>query len=439
MKKTSNNQTISYFTLGCKLNFAETSAIIKGFTKNGFEKVEFNQAADISIINTCTVTAQAEKKSRQAIKKAIKTSNNGKIIVIGCAAQINPDKLAEINGVDLIIGAKNKFKTYELVQKHFFNQHPAPTIQHSKTKKLEPKNLILYSCNINQALNYDSAFSEDERTRAFLKVQDGCDYKCTYCTIPLARGKSRNTNINEIVEQAKIIANKGFLEIVLTGVNIGDFGKSTDENFLQLIIRLNEIEKIKRYRISSIEPNLLTTEIINFVAKSDKFLPHFHIPLQNGSDKILKLMQRRYNSTLFENKIKTINKLIPAAFIGIDVIVGFPGETDLDFQQTYDLLARLQISFLHIFPYSDRKNTKSIKMSQKIDGNIIKQRSNLLQKLSDKKHEEFYKQNIGKKSNVLFEAKRKNGKIAGFTENYLLLEKEYDEKLINKIVEMEIK
>ena len=415
------NKTISSHTLGCKLNFAETSTIIKLFSDNGFKKVNFGEKSDLTIINTCTVTAQADKKSRQAIKKAIKNSKSEQIIVIGCYAQIKPLKLSEIEGVDLIIGTKNKFEIFDIVQDKMSNKKT----DHSPT---------LYNCNINEVSKFDAAFSIDDRTRSFLKIQDGCDYNCSYCTIPLARGKSRNAPISEIIEQAKKIAKKGYKEIILTGVNIGDFGKSTGETFFQLIRELEQVENIKRYRISSIEPNLLTDEIISFVSKSDKFLPHFHIPLQNGSDKILKLMQRRYNAELFKNKISKINEIIPDAFIGLDVIVGFPSETDDDFMQTYNLLKNLQISFLHIFPYSERDNTKSINLPNKNDGKIIKQRAKMLKELSDIKHKEFELKHKGKNYNVLFEGQNNNGKIAGYTENYIRIEKDFDEKLVNKIV-----
>ncbi len=407
-------KTISFHTLGCKLNFAESSTIIKKFTDNGFQKVKFGEKADVSIINTCTVTSQADKKSRQAIKKAVKKSESAKIIVVGCSAQLHQQELADIEGVCFVAGAKDKFNVFELYQ------------------EIENKNTVI-SCEINDVDTYDSAYSIGDRTRSFLKVQDGCDYVCTYCTIPLARGKSRNTFVKDIVNQANDIAKNGFQEIVLTGVNIGDFGKSTNETFFDLIKELDKVEGIKRYRISSIEPNLLTTEILKFVAKSDKFLPHFHIPLQAGSDKILAQMKRRYNSNLFKNKILEINEIIPDTFLGIDVIVGFPNETDDDFQKTYNLLSELPISFLHIFPYSDRKNTVSEQMKNKINGKIINNRTAILKKLSDEKHSQFYKKHIDKNYDVLFESQNIKGKMFGFTSNYIKIEADFDEKLINKI------
>jgi len=412
-------KTISFHTLGCKLNFAESSTIIKKFTDNGFQKVKFGEKADVSIINTCTVTSQADKKSRQAIKKAVKKSEGAKVIVVGCSAQLHQQELADIEGVRFVATAKDKFNVFELYQ------------------KIDKKNTLI-SCEIDDVNNYESAYSVGDRTRSFLKVQDGCDYFCSYCTIPLARGKSRNTFVHEIVNQANEIGENGFREIVLTGVNIGDFGKSTNETFFDLIKELDTVEKIKRYRISSIEPNLLTTEIINFVAKSDKFLPHFHIPLQAGSDKILALMKRRYNSNLFKNKILEIHKIIPDAFFGIDVIVGFPGETIEDFKHTYDLLSELPISFLHIFPYSDRENTASVSMKNKLNGSEINNRVAILRKLSDKKHLEFYQKHFGRSYDVLFESQNIGGKMFGFTSNYIKVETNFDENLINKIIKVKL-
>ncbi len=408
------NKTISFHTLGCKLNFAESSTIVKKFTDNGFKKVKFGEKAELSIINTCTVTSQADKKSRQAIKKAIKSSESTKVIVIGCSAQLFKKELSEIEGVSFVAGTKDKFKIYEI-----YKNFDEINIKNPDTTD-----------NIQ---SYDSAFSMGDRTRSFLKIQDGCNYVCTYCTIPLARGLSRNTYIKNIVNQANEIAEKGFQEIVLTGVNIGDFGKTTNETFFDLLKQLNKVEKIKRYRISSIEPNLLTSEIINFVKNSQKFLPHFHIPLQAGSDKILALMKRRYNSTFFKNKIKEVNKIIPDAFLGIDVIVGFPNETEKDFMETYNLLEELPISYLHIFPYSDRKNTASNLMKNKINGNIISQRANSLKKLSNKKHSIFYKNNLNKHYEVLFEAQKVNNKMYGYTTNYIKIEIKYNENFVNKI------
>ncbi len=339
-------KTISYTTLGCKLNFSESATIIRQFSDAGYKVVKYGQKADITIINTCTVTAQAERKSKFAVKKAKKISPNGKIIVIGCAAQLRPENFAKIDGVAIVAGAKDKFNVLKLIQK-------------SDEQKI-------YSCNIANVNNFDNAFSINERTRSFLKIQDGCDYLCTYCTIPKARGKSRNAPISDIVQEAEIIAKQGVKEIILTGVNIGDFGKSTNENFLQLIKELDKVEGIERYRISSIEPNLLTDEIIEFTAHSQKFMPHFHIPLQSGSDNILKLMKRRYNTKIFADRINKVYKKVPDVFFGIDVIIGFPGETNEDFKTTYNLLNSLPVSYLHIFPYSDRPRTPAFDIRPKV-------------------------------------------------------------------------
>ncbi len=405
--------TISHITLGCKLNFSETASIIRQFVENGYKLVKFGESADVTIINSCTVTAQAERKSVHIAKKAAKVSPNGQTVIIGCAAQINPDRFAAVDGIDLILGAKDKFRAYELIHE-----------KHSK----------VYSCDILDVDNFDVAYSTTERTRSFLKIQDGCDYVCTYCTIPKARGKSRNSNIKSIIAEAEVIAETGVKEIVLTGVNIGDFGRSTNETFYELIKELDRVEGIERYRISSIEPNLLTPEIIDFVAQSKKFMPHFHIPLQNGSDDILKLMKRRYNSTFFAEKIKDINNKIPNAFFGIDVIVGFPGETEAMFEQTYSLLASLPISYLHIFPYSDRVGTIATAMKNKVPSEWIKRREIKLRKLSDDKHREFYKKFVGKSQKVLFESKNESGKMYGFTDNYIKVAIDYSPELVNAIV-----
>lgn len=413
------DKKISFFTLGCKLNFAESSAIIKQFTDKGYRKVRFGEPADVSVINTCTVTSQADKKSRQAIKKAVKKSGGGKVVVVGCSAQLHQKELAEIEGVTILAGADNKQNVFELLQEN-------------------PTENKLVSCEILEVNNYQSAYSVGDRTRSFLKVQDGCDYVCTYCTIPLARGKSRNTHISEIIKQAKEIASQGFKEVVLTGVNIGDFGKSTGETFFRLIKELDKVAGIERFRISSIEPNLLTSEMIEFIKKSDKFLPHFHIPLQAGSDKVLALMKRRYNTTMFRNKILEIKKNIPDAFLGIDVIAGFPQETDEDFEQTYSLLESLPISYLHIFPYSVRENTPAAEMPNHIHGKIIAQRTKKLKELSDKKHAEFYQKHIGTVQTVLFENQRIKNKIFGFTENYIKVETEYRKELANRIVKVKL-
>jgi len=413
---------VAYYTLGCKLNFSETSTMGRMFAEKGYSKVNFDEQADVYVINTCSVTDTADKKCRYIINKAVKTAPEATIIVNGCYAQLKGDEIAKIPGVDLVLGAENKFDFFDFLEK-----------KHGKNKEAE-----LHACEINDVKKYNSAYSLNDRTRSFLNVQDGCDYVCTYCTIPLARGKSRSNSVALSVKEAREIAEKGFKEIVLTGVNIGDFGHGTPENFLQLIQELDKIEAIERYRISSIEPNLLTDEILEFVSKSKKFVPHFHIPLQAGSNKILKLMKRRYNRELFQTKIECINQLIPNAFIGVDVIVGFPNETPEDFQETYDFLNSLNISFLHVFSFSVRKNTPAAEMENKVSASEIKRRSDILHALSNQKHTNFYERFIGKKAVVLFEQQKVKGKIQGFTENYLKVETEYKKELVNQIVEVEL-
>ncbi|MCF6183778.1 MAG: tRNA (N(6)-L-threonylcarbamoyladenosine(37)-C(2))-methylthiotransferase MtaB [Bacteroidales bacterium] len=412
---------VSFHTLGCKLNFSETSSIAREFTDKGFEKVQFGEKSDIVVINTCTVTGIADKKCRQAIKKAKKTSPDAFIAVTGCYAQAETEKIAEIPGVDAVLGMNEKFNLFK-----YFSSFE------------KQKQAHIYSCEISEIQRFDSAFSSGDRTRSFLKIQDGCDYPCTYCTIPSVRGKSRSNTVAETVKQAEKIAELGFKEIILTGVNIGDFGSGNNETFFDLIKELDKVKGIERYRISSIEPNLITGEIIEFTAKYDKFLPHFHIPLQSGSDKILKLMKRRYNTDLFRNKIEKINQLIPDAFLGIDVIVGFPGETEKDFENTFKFLNSLNISFLHVFSYSVRPGTPAEDMPGKVSGKDIKRRSEKLHQLSDIKHNAFYGKFVGTKHKVLFESAKHGNSMFGFTENYIKTEVTYNENLINKIVDFQI-
>lgn len=412
---------VSFHTLGCKLNFSETSTIARSFDEKKFDKVKFGEQADVIVINTCSVTGAADKKCKQAIKKAKKSSPDAFIVVTGCFAQLKPQEIAEIPGVDLVLGMQEKFKLFEKVG------------DFSKNQKAQ-----VYSCEINEVENFDISHSSGDRTRSFLKIQDGCDYPCTYCTIPKARGKSRNGNIRDIINEAQIIASDGYKEIILTGVNIGDFGKSTGENFFQLINELEKVQGIERYRISSIEPNLLTSEIIEFVANSSKFLPHFHIPLQTGSNKLLKLMKRRYLRELFQEKIELINKMMPDAFIGVDVIVGFPGETDDDFYDTYNFLDSLNVSFLHVFSYSDRDGTPSAMMENKVKKQDIDERSNKLHRLSEKKHKQFYEKNIGTNAKVLFEAAKIKNSMFGFTDNYIKVEIPFKKEYINAIKEVKI-
>jgi len=415
------SKKVSFHTLGCKLNFSETSTIARKFSDKGFKKVNFGEQTDVVVINTCTVTATADKKCRQAIKKVKKNSPSAFIVVTGCYAQADAENISKIEGVDVVLGMNEKFNLF----KYF-----------SSFEKQE--NTLIHSCETSEIENFDSAFSSGDRTRSFLKIQDGCDYPCTYCTIPSVRGKSRSNNVKNTVKQANEIAKLGYKEIILTGVNIGDFGKGTDENFFKLIKELDKVEGIKRYRISSIEPNLITDEIIDFVAKSDKFLPHFHIPLQSGSDDILKTMKRRYDTTLFKNKIAKINKTIPDAFIGIDVIVGFPGETDNHFTETYNLLKKIDIAFLHVFSFSVREGTKAEEMGMKVQANIIKERSDKLHKLSDELHSKFYKRFLNTEHYVLIEGGNSKEYLYGFTENYIKVKIPYNKDLINSIQNIKI-
>ncbi len=404
---------ISAFTLGCKLNFSETDTIVRDFLKNGYTLVPFGQEADITIINTCTVTAQGERKSKNAVRKAHKVSPQGDIVVVGCATQIHSDRFKNLEGVSLILGNKNKTKVFDILSRS--------------------KRQTVYNCRTEDLNTFDHAYSVAMRTRSFLKVQDGCDYPCTYCTIPKVRGKSRNDKIEKIIEDAKSIAQQGIKEIILTGVNIGDFGKSTGETFFDLVKELDKVEGIERYRISSIEPNLLTDEIIKFVAKSQKFVSHFHIPLQSGSDEVLARMKRRYNTKKFADRVLTANKFISDVFLGIDVIVGFPGETDENFNETYNLLESLPIAYLHIFPYSDRPGTPASVMKNKVNSEKIKQREEKLKQLSDKKHKNFYLKFIGSQRDVLFEYKKKNTGFEGYTDNYIRVFVRTDYELKNTV------
>lgn len=407
---------VAFHTLGCKLNFSETSTISRNFKHKGFDVVSFNSDADIYVINTCSVTEQADKKCRQAIKKIQNKNPEAFIAVVGCYAQLKADEIASNLGVDLVLGTKEKFNILEHI--------------HDLTKKQSPE---IYSCEINQVDHFDSSHSEADRTRSFLKVQDGCDYSCSYCTIPLARGKSRNKSISELVKEAEKIGQSGIKEIILTGVNIGDFGKSTGESFFELVKALDQVKGIDRIRISSIEPNLLKDEIIEFVSKSNKILHHFHIPLQSGCNKILAKMQRRYNRELFKSRIDKIKSLMPDAFIGVDVIVGFPGETEDDFNDTYHFLEDLDASFYHVFSYSERPNTKSALLDGKVPRHEITKRSKKLQNLANQKQDDFYKQNLDKEEQVLFESSKKDGFIFGFTRNYIKVQTVFDKSLIGKI------
>lgn len=412
-------QKVAFYTLGCKLNFSETSTISSMFEEKGYKKVDFQDIPDIIIINTCSVTENADKKCRKIIRDAKKISPNSYVIIIGCFAQLRPKEISKIEGVDAVLGASEKFKLLE---------HLDGFIKEKETKIL--------ASEISCANTFNNAYSIVDRTRTFLKVQDGCNYGCAFCTIPLARGKSRSESIENIIISAKDIAQKGGKEVVLTGVNIGDYGirdGKRKERFADLITALDKIEGIERFRISSIEPNLITKEIIKFVSKSRKFVPHFHIPLQSGSNKILKLMNRRYLRELYADRVETIKAIMPNCCIGVDVIVGFPEETHEDFLETYNFLNELDISYLHVFSYSERPNTKAAKMEGMVPVKERKKRSKMLRILSDKKKIFFYKQNIGKTFKVLLENDVKGDMMYGFTENYLRVSIPYDSNLVNQI------
>ncbi|MDX1904595.1 MAG: tRNA (N(6)-L-threonylcarbamoyladenosine(37)-C(2))-methylthiotransferase MtaB [Thermonemataceae bacterium] len=411
---------VAFYTLGCKLNYAETSSIARSFEKKGFAKVDFNDNPDIFVINTCSVTENADKKCKKIVKEARKISPNAFVAIVGCYAQLKPQEIAEIEGVDAVLGAAEKFQLIDLLGN--FERPQKTQVLASDIKEV--------------AQLYCSSYSYGERTRAFLKVQDGCNYNCSFCTIPLARGKSRSDTINNIILQAQEIAQTEIKEVVLTGVNIGDFGiveGKRQEKFIDLVKKLDEIEGIERFRISSIEPNLLTNEVIEFVAQSKRFVPHFHIPLQSGSNKILRLMYRRYLRELYAERVAKIKSLMPQACIGVDVIVGFPNETDEDFLETYHFLNELDIAYLHVFTYSERENTPASQMSGSVPNPKRQERSKMLHILSDKKRRAFYESNLGKTATVLFEKDIENGMMEGFTENYVRVVAKYDPLLINEM------
>jgi len=415
---------VAFYTLGCKLNFSETSAVGRLFTEQGYQKVEFEDNPHIFIINTCSVTDQADKKCRRIVKDALKISPEAFIIVMGCYAQLKPEEIASIPGVDAVLGAHEKFKLLELIS--------------SFDKKGQAE--VYVSC-IKDVNTFTHAHSIGDRTRTFLKVQDGCNYHCSFCTIPLARGKSRSDTIESIVEQARKIADQGIKEIVLTGVNIGDYGiidNRRQTNFLSLIEALEKVESIKRFRISSIEPNLLNDQIIQFVAQSNRFVPHFHIPLQSGNNDILKLMRRRYQRELYVERVAHIKKLMPHCCIGVDVIVGFPGETEEKFLDTYQFLNELDISYLHVFPYSERQNTQAVTLEGVVSQKDRNRRASMLRILSDKKQRYFYEQNLGRTAEVLFEQPDADGTIQGFSDNYVRVSVPYDANLINTLQQVQL-
>lgn len=416
---------VAFYTLGCKLNFSETSAVGRLFTEQGYQKVDFEDHPHIFVINTCSVTDHADKKCRRIVKEALKISPEAFIIVMGCYAQLKPEEIASIPGVDVVLGAHEKFKLLELIT--------------SFDKKEQAD--VYVSC-IKDIHTFTHAHSIGDRTRTFLKVQDGCNYHCSFCTIPLARGKSRSDTIESIVEQAKKVAQEGIKEIVLTGVNIGDYGivnnrRKTD--FLSLIEALDQVEGIKRFRISSIEPNLLNDQIIQFVAESSRFVPHFHIPLQSGNNDILKLMRRRYQRELYADRVALIKKLMPYCCIGVDVIVGFPGETEERFLDTYQFLNELDISYLHVFPYSERNNTPAIELDGVVSLKDRSRRAHMLRMLSDKKQRYFYEQNVGRTVEVLFEQTEVNGTMEGFSDNYIRVSTPYNPSLVNTLHQVYLK
>ena len=412
-------RTIAFHTLGCKLNFSETSTIRRSFEQHGFSTVSWNDEADVYLINTCSVTESADKKCRAAVRQALKRQNDAKIVVIGCYAQLKPEEIANIPGVDLVLGAAEKFNVTNFVD----------SLSKSTSKGM------VRSTDIKEVNGFEHAFSFGDRTRTFLKLQDGCDYKCSFCTIPMARGKARNPNVEEVVAQAKNIAKTGVKEIVLTGVNIGDFkigSGSSRQSFIDLIGELDNVDGIDRFRISSIEPNLCSDEIIKFVAKSRKFVPHFHMPLQSGSDYILREMRRRYPTGLYKERVNLIKQHMPHCCIGVDVIVGFPGEEIKHFEETYEFISGMDISYLHVFTYSDRTGTAASVKGGKVPMNIRRSRNAELRKLSDQKRRNFYKQHLGSSRNVLFEKGQEA--ITGFTDNYVKVEvKSKNEALINRV------
>ncbi|SHI82965.1 threonylcarbamoyladenosine tRNA methylthiotransferase MtaB [Arenibacter nanhaiticus] len=422
-----DKKKVAFYTLGCKLNFSETSTIARDFVEEGFERVEFSENADMYVINTCSVTENADKRFKSIVKQAQKINPNAFVAAIGCYAQLKPEELAAVDGVDLVLGATEKFKITDYINDLTKNDYGE-----------------VHSCEIQEADFYVGSYAIGDRTRAFLKVQDGCDYKCTYCTIPLARGISRSDTLQNVLNNAAEISQKGIKEIVLTGVNIGDYGKGEfgnkkhEHTFLDLVKALDKVDGIHRLRISSIEPNLLKNETIDFVAQSNSFVPHFHIPLQSGSDIVLKAMRRRYLTELYIDRVKKIKEVMPHACIGVDVIVGFPGETDELFLETYHFLNELDISYLHVFTYSERDNTVAADMEGVVPQKVRNKRSKMLRGLSVKKRRAFYESQLGSRRTVLYEGENKEGYIHGFTENYVKVKAPWDPGLVNTLQEIEL-
>ena len=427
------SRTVAFHTLGCKLNFSETSSLSRILEQEGFEKKEFDDLADVYVINTCSVTDNADKECRQLVRRIQRKAPESFVVITGCYAQLKPEEISAIPGVDLVLGAAEKFNIAQHIR---------------ELAKGDPAKIC--SCDIEEVTGFHSSWSVNDRTRTFLKVQDGCDYNCSFCTIPMARGKSRSDSIENVVKNAAHLARHGVKEIVLTGVNLGDFGKGPDgagttisissreENFFELVKELDKVEGIQRYRISSIEPNLLTNEIIEFVANSDKFMPHFHIPLQSGSNKILGLMRRRYKRELYAERVALIKTLMPHCAIGVDVIVGFPGETDEDFKETFDFLHSLDISYLHVFTYSERDNTYALELKPVVPPHVRNERNKTLRNLSYMKMQYFTEQHAGQIRKVLFEGHDKNGMMEGYTDNYIKITTPHRTEWVNEITEWKI-
>ena len=412
---------VAVYTLGCKLNFSESSTLARSFEEAGYARVDFEDAPDVFVINTCSVTENADKKCKQLVRKAKEINPSGYVAIVGCYAQLKPEEIAKIPGVNMVLGANEKFKLVEEVEANF---------------GLEQQ--VVKNESIKHALTFHPSFSAGDRTRSFLKIQDGCDYFCSFCTIPLARGKSRSANVATTLEQVKQATAQGVQEVVLTGVNLGDFGVNHDESFYDLVRELDTLEDIKRYRISSIEPNLLSNDIIDFVAQSEKFVPHFHIPLQSGNDEILQRMRRKYLSDLYRSRIEKIKLVMPDCCIGVDVIVGFPGETEAHFLDTYNFLNELSISYLHVFPYSERANTTAKKMQDTVPLKLRNDRTTQLRSLSEKKKRAFYESQLGKTRPVLFESEVRDGNMQGYTDNYVRVVSEYDPLLIDTLVPFQL-
>lgn len=420
-------KTIAFHTLGCKLNYSETSALSRLLETEGFEKKPFEDAADVYVINTCSVTENADKECRQLVRRIQKRSPGSTVVITGCYAQLKPQEIAKIPGVDLVLGAAEKFN----IATHLRNYTRGDSAR-------------ICSCDISEVNGFNASYSVDDRTRTFLKVQDGCDYNCSFCTIPMARGKSRSDSIANVVRQARLLASKGVKEIVLTGVNLGDFGKGDaterrgEEDFAALCTALDEVEGIARYRISSIEPNLLTPAIIQFVAKSKRFMPHFHIPLQSGSNRILGLMRRRYLRELYAERVQMIKDAMPHCAIGVDVIVGFPSESETDFMETFDFLQELDLSYLHVFTYSERDHTKALEIKPVVPIQVRQERNKLLRNLSFMKLRHFTEQHIGQSRSVLFEHQDRNGMMEGYTDNYIRVQTPYRKEWVNSLIEWQL-